>query len=256
MLTGRAAQRVRLRCRAGLGVSYRRAAATEPGGNSYRPGGCPRPWGYRIALLLRLSAEGKRTMGRKQNDVFVLGEESLHAEPIATGNPDPVAAEDEREPGGEVSPSPPVRSADSVGGANRRLAVLGLGAAAAATLGALELSGAGPVHPQRSQTSPRWPLIASSAPSAPAPPAHPAPPRPADPKSEPRSRPRRVRRRPRDVRHGKPEREPTQGQAPVGSPAEVSVPPMAPTPAPPPPSPPPPPGGGGSGGRERFGFER
>ncbi|HWW67483.1 MAG TPA: hypothetical protein VNY83_05820 [Solirubrobacterales bacterium] len=201
-------------------------------------------------------------MGRKQNDVFVLGDESLAAEPIAARDPDPPAVTGAREPNGE-SPPAPARPCDppggSAAGATRRLAVLGLGAAAAATLGALELSGAGPAHPHRDQTSPRSLLAASPAPSAPAPPTRAAPARPADPQSKPRPRHLTVRR-PRRIHHGEPEREPNPEQAPVSSPVQAPAPPpppvAAPAPAPLPPSPPPPPGGGGSGGRERFGFER
>jgi hypothetical protein len=202
-------------------------------------------------------------MGRKQNDVFVLGDESLAAEPIAARDPDPAGVKDAREPNGE-SPSPaPARPvgppAGSAMGA-RRFAVLGLGAAAAATLGALELSGAGPAHPQRDQTSPRSPLVVSPAASAPAPPTRAAPARPADPKREPRPRHLTVERRPRQIHHSEPEREPSPKQAPVSSPVDAPVPsppPVAtPGPAPLPPSPPPSLGGGGSGSGEQFGFER
>ena len=41
-------------------------------------------------------------MGRKQNDVFVLGDESLAAEPIATRDPDPLAVTDAQVPDGEL----------------------------------------------------------------------------------------------------------------------------------------------------------
>jgi len=203
-------------------------------------------------------------MGRKQNDVFVLGDESLAAEPIATRDPDPPALTDGQVPSGESSSSPaPARSSEQPGcsGASvtRRLAALGLGAAAAATLGALELSGAGPGYPQRDQTSSRPPLAASPAASASAPNAQPAPARPLAPTLRPRPRHGDVMRRSRHLHHGEPRREPRPEQAPVSSPVEASTPPpiavASPAPVPPHPSPPPPSGGGGSVGGE-FGFER
>ena len=96
-------------------------------------------------------------MGRKQNDVFVLGDETLIAEPIAR-DPAPLAATDPQEGSGASPPSPPAgRSGLATGAAMRarRLAVLGLGAAVAATLGALELSsGTGSAHSQGDRTSP------------------------------------------------------------------------------------------------------
>ncbi|MGA8745669.1 MAG: hypothetical protein WB507_07380 [Solirubrobacterales bacterium] len=201
-------------------------------------------------------------MGRKQNDVFVLGDESLAAEPSATREPDPLALMDAQMPDGESSSPPaPARPTEHPGGSGpsvtRRLAVLGLGAAAAATLGALELSGAGPVHPQHDQTSSRSPLAASPVASAPAPAARPARARPFAPK--PRPRHRELMRRPRHLHHREPEREPSPEQAPVSSPVEAPAPPpltvASPTPVPPQPSPPPPSGGGGPVARE-FGFER
>jgi outer membrane biosynthesis protein TonB len=206
-------------------------------------------------------------MGRKQNDVFVLGDELLVAEPIAPRDPGPAVATDVRGLGGCSPPPPPARpagfSAGSAMGA-RRLAVLGLGAAAAATLGALELSsGTGSAHPQGDQASPRSALVVRPVPSAPAPSTpHRAPARPADPKPKPRPNHRSVERRPRDIHRSEPEREPRSEEAPVSSPVEVPVPPSAPlaspvpAPAPSPSSPSPPPGGDGSGSGEQFGFER
>ena len=130
----------------------------------------------------------KRTMGRKQNDVFVLGDESLTAEPIAPRDPAPLAATDAQEGGGSPPPSAgPTGLPTGAAMGARRLAVLGLGAAAAATLGALELSsGTGSAHSQGDRTSPRSALLARPAPSAPAPHAQPAPARPAGPKPRPR----------------------------------------------------------------------
>jgi len=187
-------------------------------------------------------------MRQKQNDVFVLGEESLLDEPAAIAASERVSATDEREPAVESrSSAPGPQSAQTLG--PRRLAVLGIGAAAAATLGALELSGAGPAQPQRSQTS-----------SAPAPLAHPAPAALPARSAEPRRRHGELRRRAPGVHRRKPAREPTADKASVGSAVELSATSVttvaAPTPAPLPPSPPPPRGMGGRGGRENFGFER
>jgi len=197
-------------------------------------------------------------MRRKQNDVFVLGEESLLAEPTATGESDPVGATNEREACGESPPRVPARSGAPAVRA-RRLAVLGLGIAAAATLGALELSGAGPASsPRRGPTSPHSALSASAAPSAPVPLAHPAPARLLDPKLRPRPEWRRARR-PRAIHHSEPERKSKPKEAPVSSLVEVPAPPrpaLSSAPVPTLPSRPPPPVGGGSGSGERFGFER
>lgn len=201
-------------------------------------------------------------MGRKQNDVFVLGDESLAAEPIATGDTDlPAPTELQVPSGGSSSPPVHARSGGQSGGSaasvTRQLAVLGLGAAAAATLGALELSGVGPAHPQSDQTSPRSPLAARPAASAPAPSARPAPARPIAPKSRPRHRD--VVRQPRHLHHSEPEREPSSEQAPVSSPVEAPAPPplavASPAVSAPSPSPPPAARGGGRGEAE-FGFER
>ncbi len=196
-------------------------------------------------------------MGRKQNDVFVLGEEVLLAAPVATADPDPVAARDDRQPDGETSAPAPARPLAQVL-APRRLAVLGLGAAAAATLAALEFSNA--AHRQPSQTSASSPLSAGSAARDQAPPTDPAPPASTVPKPEPRHRHRAPRRPARDSRRGEPKRKPTPEKAPLGSAVEAPAPPVrsaaGPAPATPPPSPSPPPGGDGQGGRENFGFER
>jgi hypothetical protein len=204
-------------------------------------------------------------MRRNQNDVFVLGDESLIAEPIGPRDPVPAATTDAREGGGSLPPSLPTRPvgfpAGSALGA-RKLAVLGLGAAAAATLGALEFSSPGSAHPQVGRTSQHAALVVKPAPGATAPVTHPAPTRPVVPKPRPKPRHLSVHRRPRDVHHIEPEREPTSEEAPVSSPVEVSAPPPAPmtspapAPAPPAPSPPPASAGGGSGGGESFGFER
>ncbi len=197
-------------------------------------------------------------MGRKQNDVFVLGEEVLLAAPIVSADSDPGGARDDWEPDGETSPSEPAGPLAQMPGP-RRLAALGLGAAAAATLAALELSSA--AHPQPSQTSSPSPLSARSAARASAPPAHRAPPTPPTVREpEPSCRHRALRRPPRDTHHSESRRKPTQDKAPVGSAVQVPAPPVrsaaGPAPAPPPQSPLPPSGGGGRGGRESFGFER
>lgn len=204
-------------------------------------------------------------MRRNQNDVFVLGDESLVTEPIAPRDPAPVAVMDVREEGGSLPPSPPAPLAGLPAGSAlgvRKLAVLGLGAAAAATFGALEFSSPGSAHPQGDRTSPHAALVVKPASSAPTPAAHPAPTRPIVPRPRPKPRHLSVPRRPRDVHHSELEREPTSSEAPVSSPVEEPVSPPAPSPAPAPapppadPSPPPAVAGGGTGRGESFGFER
>jgi putative chitobiose transport system permease protein len=207
-------------------------------------------------------------MRRNQNDVFVLGEESLLAETIAPREPAPAAEGDGREGGGPLPPSSPARPTGFPAGSAlgvRKLAVLGLGAAAAATFGALELSsGTGPAHLQGDRTSQHSALVVSSAPIAAAPAAPPAPVRRLDPMPRPRSPHLSLQRRPRDNHRSETERRPNSEQAPVSSPVEVSAsPPPAPVaiPAPAPTLPPrvpspSPPSGGDSGSIESFGFER
>lgn len=208
--------------------------------------------------MARLLVAVKRTMRRKQDDVFLLGDESLFAEQAATRNLGS-ATGDGQGAGGETPPASltsPAHPGSSLPGA-RRLAVLGIGAAAAASFGALELTGGGTSHPARPQASARSPLIARSAASVPATPEEA---RPTVHSKQPSPRHQEARRRPEPIHHRKPEREPTAQEAPVGTPVDVSAPspPPAPAPAPVPSplSPSPAPTGGGSRGREQFGFER
>jgi hypothetical protein len=214
--------------------------------------------GYRSAAPSRLPVEVIPTKRRKQDDVFLIGEESLFAEQASEPDPDPATAA--IGPGAVEfdaplrGPSPP-RPLGALPGP-RGLALLGLGAAAAATLGALELTGGGDRAPVQDETSARSPQIARSAASAPAQaevPSHLV--TPDQPKPERPPTPwRTVTTHP-----GEPEREPTPPVAPVSSPVPVTLhspPASAPAVEPAPPSPPPSSSGGGSGGVERFGFER
>ncbi|MFI5029051.1 MAG: hypothetical protein ACHQCF_08765, partial [Solirubrobacterales bacterium] len=96
-------------------------------------------------------------MGRRNhNDVFVLGDELLAAETTALRIPDPAAPVDDQEPEGSA-PSGLGHRPAPLGAARgpRRLAALGLGAAAAATLGVLELASGSSKQPQSTETSPR-----------------------------------------------------------------------------------------------------
>lgn len=202
------------------------------------------------------------TKRRKQDDVFLIGEESLLSGQVPGPDPDPATAEIGPAAIELDSPAPacaPPHPAGALAG-TRGIALLGLGAAAAVTLGALELAGGGDPAPVHHATSPRSPLIARSAASAPA--------RAEVPSSPPVTHERPVPERPPTPRHttpthrSEPEREPAPTEeAPVSSPVE-STPVPSPAPAgepaaaPASPSPPPPSSGGGSGGVERFGFER
>jgi hypothetical protein len=219
------------------------------------------------AVFDRVLSPKEGMMRRNQNDVFVLGDESLVAEPLGPRGPAPVAATKARKDGGSL---PPLLSAHPVGfpaGSAlgvRKLAVLGLGAAVAATLGALEFSSPGSAHPQADVTSSHAALVMRPVSSAPAPASHPVPVRHVVPKARPKHRRPSVRRRTVDVHHDETEREPNLEEAPESSSVEVPAPPpvpvttSAPAPVPPPtvPSPPPAPAGGGSGSGEGFGFER
>ena len=191
---------------------------------------------------------------RRQDDVFVIGEEALPA--AATTLLDPAAPDPGQEPVGYSQPAglgspvePPRRG--------RPLAALAVGAGTVASAAVLASSLGGSGGSQGPSTSPRSAAILPSRPSPADPPApgrpplHPAPPRP------------------RHARHGattrvpsdtdEPVREPTPMQAPASSSPPIAyspAPPPAPVSATTPPTPPPPPGGGGTGGTEHFGFER
>ena len=195
-------------------------------------------------------------MGRKQKDVFVLGQESLLDEPATTVFSPPLADEDRREPEGEASSPAPVRMPRHARGP-RRIALLGLGAVAAATLAALKVSGAGPAQQRRDRTQPRTALALSPPARAAAPSIRAAPAHLLADKPHPRTRHLDLVRGPRNFHDREPEREPSAEEAPASSPVEAPAPAQlgSPVPAPSPPSPAPPSGGGGSV-REEFGFER
>ncbi len=209
-------------------------------------------------------------MGRKQNDVFVLGDETLVAEPNSTEDANLVGDDDAtREFGAESAelyePVTPAIPRSRVAPAPRRLAVLGLSAGAATVVAVSMLSSGGgektPTSPPRSTS------LVSSPPSLPAAKPNVTAPSPR-PHRHVHHRVRRTAKPKRDVRNhhhrDESQRETTPIEAPVDS--TVSIPvtstaPVEPSPAPvttpEPPSPPPPPqSGGGSGARAEFSFER
>ena len=172
-------------------------------------------------------------MGRKQNDVFVLGDESLAAEPIGARDSGSAALEDVGGPTGEL-PGP---GSSASGGAAlapasapRRLAVLGLSAGAAAVTAGLVISakpGSQDAPPQPQASSARQPLSAVVAGSV----AAPVPARPRRP-LDPRPRPKRPRHQPRPRPRGEPQRETTTDSAPDSSPVDVVAGAVDPPPAP------------------------
>jgi hypothetical protein len=198
------------------------------------------------------------TKRRKQDDVFLIGEESLLPDQALDLELDPAAAigPEADEHSSPVRTPSPFRPASPLPGP-RGLVLLGLGAAAAATLGVLELAGGGDPAPVHHEASARSPLIARSAASAPA--KAEVPRLPVTPDQPQAERPPMLRRHPTSHR-SETEREPTSPQAPDNSTVNVTVPSLppasAPAAAPTRPSSPPSSSGGGSGGGERFGFER
>lgn len=214
-------------------------------------------------------------MGRKENDVFVLGDETLIAEPDSTQDADLVGDNTTRdysefaESHEYVAP----KARNRVAPAPRRLAVLGLGAGAATVVAVSMLSAGGGNQPT---PPPRSTSLVSSPPSLPAMTQKVAAPSPR-PQPHANHRTRRAANAKRDVRkqHSeKSERETTEIknhatqaqdpviEAPVDSAVSIPVtvpptPPSVPVTVPDPPSPPPSPqGGGGSGQRAEFNFER
>jgi hypothetical protein len=196
------------------------------------------------------------TKRRNADDVFLIGEETLPDQdpdprPDRTG-PEPATAESLASPAAAPLPT---RLPGSLHGA-RGFALLGLGAAAVATLGALELGGGGESAPVHREAPARSPLISGSAASAPTRvEVH----RPSViHHHRPRHQRRRRRRRAVVIHPSETVREPTQPVAPVSSPVGTTPPEPAPAPsvavAPASPSPPPPSSGGGSGSVEQFGF--
>jgi hypothetical protein len=188
-------------------------------------------------------------MGRKKNDVFVLGDESLNAEPIGVRDFGSERAVDEEDRTGEL-PAPDARGvgvpAASTSSTSRRLAVLGLGAGAAAVIAGSALFADTGSHrivspPTTSVVSAPPPSVAT--PSVAVPDAH----------VRPHHRPKPKSGQSGHHSHSKPEREPTIDEAPVSSAVDVPAPVTI---SPPPSAPPPLQSGGASGGREEFGFER
>lgn len=211
-------------------------------------------------------------MGRKENDVFVLGDETLVAEPNDTHDANLVGDEDTTrdfgaEPAELYEPVTPAMSRSRVASPTRRFVMLGLGAGAATVVAVSAFAGGG--GDEKSSPPPRSTSLVSSPPplsavthkvAAPSPRPH----RPA---------PLRVRRNAkpkRDVgnRHQREsQRETTHIEAPADS--TVSIPPTStytveaepsppPVTIPEPPSSPPPPApesGGSSGARAEFSFE-
>lgn len=207
-------------------------------------------------------------MGRRQNDVFVLGDEMLITEPNVgrdTGNGDTGDARDQTTRLPRFGTSGVGTSSASSSPLPRRLAALGLLAGASAVVAGLTLF----AKPDENLTPPT-PTSSAVTPSVSAPKVSVAPP-PAQPvrhrhtvrRPSPHPRPasRKQHRRPRSVQ----EREPPSEEAPVSTPVDVTTPTPTPTPVsvpvtappPPPPSTPPPENGGGaSAERPEFSFEK
>jgi hypothetical protein len=211
-------------------------------------------------------------MGRKEQDVFVLGDETLVAEPDRTQDANLAGDYDvTREFGAESAelhePVTPATARSRVALAPRRLAVLGL-SAGAATVVAISVLSAGGGDGGEPSSPPNSTSLVTSPPPLPAVTHETVAPSPR-PRSKPH-RQRRVTQSKREVRNQRrqeSERENTPNEAPVDS--TVSIPtttapaPVAPSPTPattpePPSSPPPPPpvSGGSSGARAEFTFER
>jgi hypothetical protein len=203
-------------------------------------------------------------MGRKEHDVFVLGDETLVVEPSSTPDEDLVGDTTTRDYSAESAGSheyvAPMTARNRVAPTPRRLAVLGLGAGAVTVFAVSVLSAGGGNQPT---PPPRSTSLVSSPPSLPAVTQQVAAP---SPRPHPRAHhPRRHPELKRDtrVRHSKKsERKTTHHDAPVDSSASVPV-TILPAPSsvsvavPEPPSPSPlPQSGGGSGERAEFSFER
>ncbi len=204
-------------------------------------------------------------MARKEHDVFVLGDETLVAEPDGTADVSLEGDDAARNLDAESVESQqyvtPTTIRNRAAPVPRRLAVLGLSVGATTVIGVSVLSTGGngdsPPRPQRSTSLVSSPPLPAATPRVAAP----------SPPSLHRAHHRKRRAGPSErevrTRHSHmPERETRISKAPVGS--TVTIPaavPPAPSPAPMtipvPPSPSPSPhDGGGSGGGEEFGFER
>jgi hypothetical protein len=203
-------------------------------------------------------------MGRKEHDVFVLGDETLVVEPDSTQDEtlvgDITTREHSAESAGSQEYVAPPTTRDRVAPTPRRLAVLGLGAGAVTVLAVSVLSAGGGNQPT---PPPRSTSLVSSPPSLPAVTQKVAAPSPRPPVRA--HHPKRHTELKRDVRNKRSkelERETTHAiEAPVSSSVSVpstvlpapSVPPTVPDPPSPSPSPQ---SGGGSGERAEFSFER
>lgn len=204
-------------------------------------------------------------MGRKEHDVFVLGDETLVAEPDGTANASLEGDDATRNLDAESVESQsyvtPATIRNRAAPVPRRLAVLGLVVGATTVVGVSVLSTGGkgnpPPRPQRSTSLVSSPTLPAATRRV----AVPSPPslhRAGHRKRHTGALERTVRSQHSHM----PERETRIRKAPVGTTVTIpaAVPPVpspAPMTIPAPPQPSPPPhGGGGSRGGEEFGFER
>jgi len=204
-------------------------------------------------------------MGRKEHDVFVLGDETLIAEPDSTANASLEGHGTARKIDAESVESEsfvtPTTIRNRAAPVPRRLAVLGLSVGATTVIGVSVLSTGGkgdpPPRPQRSTSlvsSPPLPATTRRV-TAPSPPS-------LDHAGHRKRRAGASERKPRTNHSQVSERKTRKPKAPVSSTVTIpaAVPPAtspAPMTIPAPPTPSPSPhGGGGPGGREEFGFER
>ena len=199
-------------------------------------------------------------MGRKQNDVFVLGDESIGEEHVDTRSPEPGQVKN-----GQPAEPEWARRASTNGGLSgsavrlnaRHVAMLGLCAGIALAVVVLSLSSRGDREaPHVSETSPvSLPVSASSSTPRSATSVQVAP----KPKSGPKSKSKNGKSSNSGYRSdNEHKRETTSDAAPVSSSfgQSISTPTPVPVVSPLPPSAPPSYDGGASGGREEFGFER
>ncbi len=207
-------------------------------------------------------------MGRKRNDVFVLGDESLATETIGAQNSDAEGINDEEgltKKLPRLGPSGAGAAFATASPAPRRLAVLGLGAGTATVITCLVLlleaggqeSSLSPVT--SSSTSPRSPTVKNAAvPPAPMPPQQPIArmPKREHPQPQPHHQPRNE-----PERKHLPHKAPNSSNVDTTAVAVETIPLAEPAPAPES-APPPPPSApssldddSASGGGE-FGFER
>jgi hypothetical protein len=203
-------------------------------------------------------------MGRKRDEVFVLGEESLGEEPSREGLRHEEPAQGHNPFAARATAAPDAEDGLGKNGrsARRPLAALGLGIAAAALFALLALRG-GDRRPAETPSALRDGAAVVEAPLGARPQLgpHRSPIAPAPRRKrrhvEPKLRPTRSPRRPGGGR----EREPTSEQAPPAPPLDTAAPAAALVPLPEPPTSPAPPSrppasGDGSGRGPEFSFER